>query len=276
MESIRKSFIFYRDWYEAVRGLDAGVRCEVYDAIMEEVFSGSCSSLSGVAEIAMRFIRPQIARDSARWEEIKEKRAASGRLGGIAKQMVANSSKCQQVLANASKRKQKVANQAVNVNVNVNDNVNVNVNDNVSNDNNILHISAIEKTNEEVCKSVEVEGEDAFVDRMYALYPSKCPVRGVSLGKTHKDKVRIRALMRRYTREDIERVMRMEVDNKLGRYSMKNFTTFLNNFPDPQAVAQNTTPRGGYASSASMLPTGMLITETAEERNKKYMDGEGW
>ena len=85
-----------------------------------------------------------------------------------------------------------------------------------------------------------VESDDEFAERMYKLYPTKCPVRGVSLGKTYKNKTAIRSLLKLYSKEDIERVFRLEIKNKLGKYRMRNFSTFLNQFPDPSAICENT------------------------------------
>ena len=78
--------------------------------------------------------------------------------------------------------------------------------------------------------------EDEFVERMYALYPTRCPKRGVSLGKTHKDKDKIRKLLKTMTMEDVEAVFRHEIEEKLGKHYMQNFSTFLNNFPDINAI----------------------------------------
>jgi hypothetical protein len=77
------------------------------------------------------------------------------------------------------------------------------------------------------------DGVNEFVDRMYALYPTKCPKRNTSLGKSMKDKARIKTLLKTYTPEQIEQVIRNEVDSNYGVNYMKNFSTFLNNFPDP-------------------------------------------
>lgn len=77
------------------------------------------------------------------------------------------------------------------------------------------------------------DGINEFVDKMYALYPTKCPKRNTSLGKSMKDKARIKALLKTYTKEQIEQVIRNEVDSNYGVNYMKNFSTFLNNFPDP-------------------------------------------
>lgn len=80
------------------------------------------------------------------------------------------------------------------------------------------------------------DGVNEFVDRMYALYPTKCPKRNTSLGKSMKDKARIKALLKTYTKEQIEQVIRNEVDSNYGVNYMKNFSTFLNNFPEPIAA----------------------------------------
>lgn len=75
-----------------------------------------------------------------------------------------------------------------------------------------------------------------LVDKFYAMYPSKCPKRGVSLGKGRKDKERIRQLLKIYSPEDIERVIQHEIDEKYGKQWMRHFSTFLNNFPDPSCL----------------------------------------
>ena len=87
---------------------------------------------------------------------------------------------------------------------------------------------------------VRVDDSDVeeFIDRMYALYAAKCPKRGTSLGKSYKDKDRIRKLLKRYSFEEIERVIRHEVESKYDISYMQNFSTFLNNFPDPETVAE--------------------------------------
>ena len=75
-----------------------------------------------------------------------------------------------------------------------------------------------------------------FVDRMYDLYPTKCPIRGASLGKSYKDKERIQKLLRQYTEDEIEIVFKKEIEEKYNKHYMQNFSTFLNNFPDPNVM----------------------------------------
>ena len=85
------------------------------------------------------------------------------------------------------------------------------------------------------CKP-DVSEEDEFVERMYSLYPSRCPKRATSLGKTKKDKDRIRKLLKCYSMEEIERVFNHEIEEKYEKQYMQNFSTFLKNFPDPNTL----------------------------------------
>ena len=94
-------------------------------------------------------------------------------------------------------------------------------------------LNALMKVNK--CKP-DVSEEDEFVERMYSLYPSRCPKRATSLGKTKKDKERIRKLLKYYSMEEIERVFKHEIEEKYEKQYMQNFSTFLNNFPDPNSL----------------------------------------
>ena len=88
---------------------------------------------------------------------------------------------------------------------------------------------------ESACKIEEKTDNSVndFVDRMYELYPSRCPKRNASTGKSHKDKERIKRLLKIYTQDEIEQVIKDEIDNNYSINYMKNFSTFLNNFPTP-------------------------------------------
>ena len=88
-------------------------------------------------------------------------------------------------------------------------------------------------------KDESFEDNDDFVEMIYSLYPTKCPKRGTSLGKSTKDKNRIRKLLKTYTKEQIEMVVRKEIGDKYGISYMQNFSTFLNNFPDPNALVDS-------------------------------------
>ena len=108
--------------------------------------------------------------------------------------------------------------------------------------------SVSQATDQELTLNCDAEKEvvtsindvNEFVDRMYALYPTKCPKRNVSLGKSRKDKVKIKRLLKTYSQEEIERVIRAEVEEKYGKQYMQNFSTFINNFPDIDAINSTT------------------------------------
>lgn len=112
---------------------------------------------------------------------------------------------------------------------------------------------------------------DEFVDRMYALYPTKCPKRGAYLGKSQKDKAKIKSLLKTYSESDIEFVFRWEIEQKYGKTFMLNFSTFLNNFPDPTQIegynelnntSTNTLPKGWTQEQYDMyISNGYKIAE---------------
>lgn len=107
----------------------------------------------------------------------------------------------------------------------------------VSNELWFYYIFAREVEAEKKEKPIKViEDTSEFVERIYAIYPSKCPMRGTSLGKCKKDKERIKKLLKDYTEEQIEYIVKKEVEDKYGKNYMQNFSTFLNNFPDPSCV----------------------------------------
>lgn len=116
---MRESFIFYKEWKDAIADLPNDMRLEIYEAIIEYGTSGKLPTLKPIANVAFNFIKTGIDRNSEKYSEVLEKRKEAGRKGGLAK---ANNTK-QDVatLANASNAKQSVANLAVNVNDNVND-----------------------------------------------------------------------------------------------------------------------------------------------------------
>ena len=85
-------------------------------------------------------------------------------------------------------------------------------------------------------KAAEAELADT-IDRLYKLYPTKTLRDGieVSTGKCSKDKVRLRNLLKKKSAEEIEAGITNYVAEKGGRY-LKNFATFLNNFPEREDV----------------------------------------
>ena len=78
----KDSFVFYKDWFVAIRGLDDTTRLELYDSIMNEAFGYEKKDLSPQAFIAMSFIKPQIERDNDKYEAICRRNSENGKKGG--------------------------------------------------------------------------------------------------------------------------------------------------------------------------------------------------
>ena len=95
-----------------------------------------------------------------------------------------------------------------------------------------------EKSKKESSK--EKSEDEVFVDKIYKEYPTKCPLNNRSTNKSYKDKERIRRLMKIYSKEDIRKVVNAEKE-KVGKFYLRNFSTFLNNFPDPNSISDDNT-----------------------------------
>jgi hypothetical protein len=106
------------------------------------------------------------------------------------------------------------------------------------------------------------DGVDDFIERMYLMYPSRCPKRATSLGKTKKDKDRIRKLLKYYSMEEIERVFKHEIEEKYEKQYMQNFSTFLNNFPDPNALEQESLFSSVEITSEKNFGNNLIINGT--------------
>lgn len=119
--------------------------------------------------------------------------------------------------------------------------------------------SRIENKEKEDKSSTKKKKEHCeFVERMYALYPTKCPIRGASLGKSYKDKERIQKLLRQYTEDEIESVFKNEIEEKYGKHYMQNFSTFLNNFPDPNVMFSDCEEGGQTTKEDKLIVNGVI------------------
>ncbi|MDR0754562.1 MAG: DUF6291 domain-containing protein [Prevotellaceae bacterium] len=78
----RKSFVFYKDWRDAIMDLPNEIRLEVYDSIIEYALSGKQRTLKSLASVAFNFIKLQIDRDTERYVSIVDRNHKNGQLGG--------------------------------------------------------------------------------------------------------------------------------------------------------------------------------------------------
>lgn len=77
------------------------------------------------------------------------------------------------------------------------------------------------------------------IDEIYKAYPSRCPIQNRSLGKSHKDKDKIKALLKTNSKEKLLKTIELYASDckKTGAY-MKNLATFLNNLPDTESLKE--------------------------------------
>lgn len=118
----KKSFVFYKEWRDAIQGVSDEVRLEVYDGIIEYAFSGKVPSLKPLAQMAFNFIKGDLDRDFEKYEQTVKKRSEAGKKGGRPK---VEKKQTEAKKAFAFFEKQTEAKKADNVNEddNVNDNV---------------------------------------------------------------------------------------------------------------------------------------------------------
>ena len=77
----RESFVFYKDWMLTLEQLTDDERLVCYDAIMRYVFYGE-EPKDRFIKIAIQQIILMIDRANGKWDDIRQKRSAAGRLGG--------------------------------------------------------------------------------------------------------------------------------------------------------------------------------------------------
>lgn len=154
MADDKNSFVVYTGIKEVLDALTDDQVAQLFRGMVDYQISGEAPDFSGTLKLAFIPIRQQMDRDNNKWQQIKQKRTASGRKGGlrsgeVRRETVENEAN----EANASQTKQNEANEAVNVNVdvNVNGDVDVNVSDSfgaVSDDVSSLSSSLIEYLNQ--------------------------------------------------------------------------------------------------------------------------------
>lgn len=72
-------------WADAIAGLDAKVKLEVYDAIFGYAGTGVPPQLTPLAKVAFAFIKADMDCAQAKKQRISEARAKAGRIAGKSK-----------------------------------------------------------------------------------------------------------------------------------------------------------------------------------------------
>lgn len=89
------------------------------------------------------------------------------------------------------------------------------------------------------------------VERLYKLYPTKCPVNGVrSTGKSAKNKTQLRTLLKKHTAAELESTIKRYIQECIDSQTfIKNFATFLNQLPDYSEEETIFTPESTAATA---------------------------
>lgn len=120
MAENKKSFLLYADASSSWDELTDEEAGQLIKHIFSYVNDKNPVTENRIVKIAFEPIKQQLKRDLKHWENVKNVRSESGRIGGI-KSGETRKLKSEANEANALKSKQNEANEAVNVNVNVND-----------------------------------------------------------------------------------------------------------------------------------------------------------
>lgn len=171
MATTKESFVFYKDWWNAISSLPEQIRGEVCENIIRYACGETVASMSEMAAMAMRFITPQIDRDRVKYEARCKKNRANGSLGGRPSPAAAakpNGYSEIRTQPNASTEIRTVTdvsaeyrtgcdnvNETVNVNENKNENENENVCANVHADENV-NKNENQNQNENACECANV------------------------------------------------------------------------------------------------------------------------
>ena len=78
----RNSFVFYKEWMEAIKDLPDDVRLEIYEGIIEYATTGNVQGLKPMANIAFNFIKTRIDKDARKYIGVVERNRNNGNKGG--------------------------------------------------------------------------------------------------------------------------------------------------------------------------------------------------
>lgn len=118
----KDSFVFRKEWKDAISGLPDNIRLEIYEAIIEYGVTGKVPTLNPMAELAFNFAKATLDKDSRKYEQICKKRSDAAKRSHEAKAanaaLAANAAKaadsdsdseCDNEPSNEGERKKKAA-----------------------------------------------------------------------------------------------------------------------------------------------------------------------
>ena len=112
---MRKSFVFYRSFYDGIKEMPKATQGEIYASIMEYIFTGNVGEMNDpISRALFALIKPQLDANTTKYENGK-KGAPFGKLGGRPKKETP-----QESLNAKDEAKEIPSNDNLNVNSNVN------------------------------------------------------------------------------------------------------------------------------------------------------------
>lgn len=80
MQKSPSSFVFHREWKEALKDLPDSIRLQVYEAVIDYATIGIApKEIADTAHVAFNFIKCRIDSDQTHYQEVAAKRSAAGR-----------------------------------------------------------------------------------------------------------------------------------------------------------------------------------------------------
>ena len=203
MAKDKKGFLLYADQKELFDQLPNDKAGELIKHIFKYVNDEEPQTDDLLINMAFTPIKQQFKRDLDKWENTREKRSLAGKKSAESRRnkrkqtstKLTSVKSVEQKSTSVNKRKQ------TSTKLTVNDNVNVNVND---------------------------------IEYIYSLYPTKCPIKNSSTGKSQKSKDRIKKLLETKDVKQIESSIKSYLEDcKKHNIWVKNFNTLLGDLPEP-------------------------------------------
>jgi hypothetical protein len=99
------------------------------------------------------------------------------------------------------------------------------------------------------------EEKNEVIEKIYKLYPSKCPISNRATSKSSRDKEKIKKLLQRTSKEILEETIQCYIQScKDTATFIKNFSTFLNNIPDLQELKASMKDKKSNAAPLDICP----------------------
>lgn len=93
------------------------------------------------------------------------------------------------------------------------------------------------------------KGYSQDVERLYAIYPTKCPMRNSATHKGEKCKAKLKSLLTERSVGELEYIIKRYVEETYGKHYLKDFLSFLNNLPDYSEPEKPEEPKTDWRES---------------------------